>query len=70
MEKLGNVPKGPELVGDGVGFRSHMTPCFAACPGCLWLSLAQELLSKPLHFEGHLNNDGCHYLEVQIGQKT
>ena len=53
----------------GAGFRSHLTPCWQLAPVQSLASLAQELLSKPLHFEGHSNNDGCHYLEMQIGQK-
>lgn len=32
VEKLGNVPKAPELVGDGVGFRSHLTPRWQLAP--------------------------------------
>lgn len=36
VEGLGNVPKAPELVGDGVGFQISSGSMLAACPGLVF----------------------------------
>lgn len=54
VEKLGNVPKAPELVGDGVGFQISSDSMLAACPGLVFSFLGLQEPYQSLHFEGHL----------------